>query len=103
MSQPQSLKDYYQKLETDLQNREHEGLLRQIPNFSGTDFTSNDYLNYSQDAELIKAVSQGIQKYGVGTPASRLLHSGASFIQSVEQSLADFSRRKKICGRDSEH
>ncbi len=52
------------------------------------DLCSNDYLCLSQHAELIAALKEGIDKYGAGSTASRLIRGHRDVFAALEQKFA---------------
>lgn len=53
-------------------------------------FCSNDYLSLAADPAVIKAATDAIVKWGVGSGASRLVSGTSSLHVELEQALADF-------------
>lgn len=62
---------------------EHDG--REFLNFS-----SNDYLGLATSAELIAALQEGVERYGAGSGASRLVCGSLRPHADLEAALADF-------------
>jgi 8-amino-7-oxononanoate synthase len=58
---------------------------REVVNFS-----SNDYLGLSNSDELKAAFIEGIERYGAGSGASRLVCGGSQPHQRLERALAEF-------------
>jgi len=58
------------------------------------DFSSNDYLNLSSHPEIIKAASNALQKYGLGSGASRLLSGTYMPHKKLEERIAKFKRAR---------
>lgn len=52
------------------------------------DFSSNDYLGLSQHPRLIQAAQEGVENYGVGSTASRLISGTTPAHHSFEERLA---------------
>ena len=75
---------FVESLAKGLESRKDSGLLRTLQINSGLDFTSNDYLGYSQCSQLKLAVQQAVAEFGVGCGASRLLRGNHSFIETTE-------------------
>ena len=86
---------FTESLQQGLNARQESGLLRTLQNNSGLDFTSNDYLGYSQCPDLKEAVRQAVTEFGVGCGASRLLRGNHPFIEEAERCLAQFSNRER--------
>jgi 8-amino-7-oxononanoate synthase len=53
-------------------------------------FSSNDYLGLANDPELIQSARQALERYGVGSGASRLICGSLAPHRELEQVLADF-------------
>lgn len=53
-------------------------------------FSSNDYLGLAQSPELKSAATAAIEKFGVGSTASRLLCGGSSAHRGLESKAAEF-------------
>lgn len=56
-------------------------------------FCSNDYLGLANHPELINALSEGAQQYGVGSGASHLISGHSQAHELLEKQLASFQRR----------
>jgi 8-amino-7-oxononanoate synthase len=56
-------------------------------------FCSNDYLGLANHPDLVKALAEGGQKYGVGSGASHLISGHSMAHEVLEQKLAGFQRR----------
>ena len=55
-------------------------------------FCSNDYLGLANHSEIAKALSEGAQKYGVGSGASHLISGHSITHDLLEKRLASFQR-----------
>ena len=55
-------------------------------------FCSNDYLGLANHPELIKALSEGGEKYGVGSGASHLISGHSIAHELLEKQLASFQK-----------
>lgn len=53
-------------------------------------FSSNDYLGLANDAEVIEAGREALQRHGVGAGASRLVTGDSDAHRALERALADF-------------
>ena len=93
----------FTKLQTELDDRTAQGLLRRrrmlesaqgvrisVDGKSYLSFCSNDYLGLANHPQLIAALQQGAQQFGVGSGASHLVSGHFSSHQALEQALADF-------------
>lgn len=56
-------------------------------------FCSNDYLGFANHPELIMALTQGAEKYGVGSGASHLISGHSVAHQLLETRLAEFQQQ----------
>lgn len=54
-------------------------------------FSSNDYLGLANHPDLIQAVCEGAQQYGVGAGASHLIHGHSAAHHLLEEALAEFT------------
>lgn len=82
-------------LTTFLKARQDMGCLRELRVYEGLlDFQSNDYLGMAKNPDLHAAIQKGMgqgQAYGWnGASGSRLISGNTRFLESLEQSLADF-------------
>ncbi len=87
-----------QKLLARLNERESKNALRKLEVPDGLiDFCSNDYLGFAQSSELrqrIESLQIDSVKNQVGSGASRLISANNSFVESIEQKVADFTGAK---------
>ncbi|MDA7916119.1 8-amino-7-oxononanoate synthase [Verrucomicrobia bacterium] len=67
-----------------------QGARVQIEGRELINFSSNDYLGLADSAELKGAAIEAIEKYGVGSGASRLICGGMSPHVELEDALADW-------------
>jgi len=58
-------------------------------------FCSNDYLGFANHPEIIDALKQGVDKYGVGSGASHLVCGHNEAHRKLEERLADFTGRQR--------
>jgi 8-amino-7-oxononanoate synthase len=93
----------FTQLHQELDERAALGLLRRrrvlqspqgvhitVDGHSYLSFCSNDYLGLAQHPQLIAALQQGAQQYGVGAGASHLVSGHFASHHELEQALADF-------------
>jgi 8-amino-7-oxononanoate synthase len=93
---------------TRLEDISAQGLLRKhrtidgpqgpVININGRDilnFCSNDYLGLASHPALIASVKQGVERYGVGGGASRLVCGNSSAHTRLEERLAQFTGRER--------
>lgn len=82
------LKDFYHSLSKELTKREEKSLLRSLKLTEGIDFSSNDYLGLSGDPRILDALREGIQIYGAGSTASRLIRGHRNSFEELEFSFS---------------
>ncbi len=70
------------------------GCYRALTNRVGIDFSSNDYLGFSQDEVLRRQVYTQIQELPLGSSASRLLRVNFDLFERTEEKLAQFCSRE---------
>jgi 8-amino-7-oxononanoate synthase len=93
----------FTELQNELNERATQGLLRRrrslatpqgvritVDGKAYLSFCSNDYLGLANHPQLIAALQQGAQQFGVGSGASHLVSGHFDAHQSLEQTLADF-------------
>jgi 8-amino-7-oxononanoate synthase len=73
----------------------HQGPLISINGREVLNFCSNDYLGLAGHPALIASVKQGVERYGVGSGASRLVCGNSSAHDRLEERLAQFTGREK--------
>lgn len=64
------------------------GFARQEDNVSFLDFSTNDYLNLSQNSQVINAATQASLRYGCGATGSRLLSGNLALYEEFEERIA---------------
>lgn len=57
-------------------------------------FSSNNYLNLSQEESVIKSAQQHLEKYGTGSQASRLITGTFPIHEDLEKRLAEFKNKE---------
>ncbi|TGJ99246.1 8-amino-7-oxononanoate synthase [Leptospira semungkisensis] len=57
---------------------------------TGLDFCSNDYLGLSQNPKLLEALKEGIDLYGAGSTASRLVRGHRSVFEELESEFSNW-------------
>jgi 8-amino-7-oxononanoate synthase len=96
----------YAELQRELDERAALGLLRKRQVLQGPQsphivigeksylaFCSNDYLGLSNHPQLIAALQQGAEQYGVGAGAAHLVSGHSAAHHQLEQALAKFVRK----------
>jgi len=58
-------------------------------------FCGNDYLGLSRHPEIIRATTEALEKYGVGSGAARLISGTSDLHTKLEHALARFKKREK--------
>jgi 8-amino-7-oxononanoate synthase len=94
-------------IEEFLNRRNKEGLLRIlrpasyrkggkicIGNSKYIDFSSNDYLGFSNHSKLIEAAKDALTKYGTGSSASRLLSGDLDIHHELEDAIARLKKKE---------
>lgn len=78
-----------QYIQSKLQQRQSENNFRSLTLKQGlVDFTSNDYLGLSRNAELHKTVLEEVKNLPLGSTGSRLLSGNSQYVQDLETYLA---------------
>ena len=77
-------------LRTIISRSSPQGPLIRIDKKKYLNFSSNDYLGLSGNPELIQAVHDSLQKYALGSGASRLLAGGSMLHKKLEERIARF-------------
>jgi len=72
-----------------------QGPLIRINGREVLNFCSNDYLGLAGHPALIASVKEGVEQYGVGGGASRLICGNSSAHARLEERLAQFTGREK--------
>ena len=93
----------FSSLSKELETRADQGLLRRRRSLASAQgvcitvdgkpylsFCSNDYLGLASHPQVIAALQQGAQQYGVGAGASHLVSGHFSAHHELEQALAEF-------------
>ncbi|MCB1142384.1 MAG: 8-amino-7-oxononanoate synthase [Leptospiraceae bacterium] len=78
------------RISSELNHLREIGRYRELKSPSGIDFSSNDYLNLSRDPDLKNAMKEGIDLYGLGSTASRLIRGHRDIYESLEEKMANF-------------
>src|SRR3712207_2923507 len=81
-------------LQQRLESLERSGCQRSLSRRQGIDFSSNDYLGFSQDEGLKKRVLAAANLFPLGASASRLLRGHLEIFEKVEGMLAEFCSRE---------
>lgn len=81
-------------LESRLQAARDSHHYRELRYPRGLDFSSNDYLNFSQDEELQENIQLALKHCPAGASASRLIRGNLELFTSIEAQLAEF------CGQE---
>ena len=58
------------------------------------DFSSNDYLGYAWDEQLIAIGKEALDTYGTGSTGSRLLTGDQALFHELESAVADFKNKE---------
>ncbi len=97
-----------EKLKSDLAQRHADHLYRSRQTIDGPqgariiidgkkylNFSSNDYLGLANHPDVIKALQQGAEKYGVGSGAAHLISGHSMAHHVLEEELANFTGRQR--------
>ncbi len=95
-------------LKKDLQSLHQQSLYRQRKTTDGPQqvhlqsngkkvlsFCSNDYLGLANHPDVIKALKQGVDTYGVGSGAAHLVSGHSRAHHELEEALADYTGRSR--------
>ncbi|RZQ56025.1 glycine C-acetyltransferase [Pseudidiomarina tainanensis] len=96
--------DFYQQLETQLEELKNEGLYKNERIILGDqdaeievgdgesvlNFCANNYLGLANNAELIKAAKQGLDEHGFGTASVRFICGTQDIHKTLEAKLSNF-------------
>lgn len=58
-------------------------------------FCHNDYLGLSKHPEVIRAFEEGVQKFGAGSGAARLISGNTKIFEQLEERLAGFKKKER--------
>lgn len=83
----ESISDAIQKK---LEFTKSKNRFRTLKNPHGIDISSNDYLCLSQHPKLIAALKEGIDRYGAGSTASRLIRGNRDIFTKFETEFSSF-------------
>lgn len=89
------MKQFPTLLKERLQKLDEAQCRRRLSLRSGIDFSSNDYLGFSEDPELRSLAQRSLEMVPLGASGSRLLRGHLSVFEEAEKVLAEF------CGRES--
>lgn len=79
-----------QSIDKELKKRIDKNLFRTLRTHSGVDFCSNDYLGLANHPNLKKSLIVGIEKYGCGSTASRLVRGHYKVVEDFELEFSQF-------------
>ena len=101
------MSDIERAFENFLHKRENNNLKRQLIAVSRktvrnirvcgkeyVNFSGNDYLGLTFNKDIIQAVADGVEKYGVGANASRLITGNLDIYERVEDKIAAFKQKE---------
>lgn len=77
-------------LSTELTNIRSKNRFRSVKLPLGIDLSSNDYLCLSQSREIKNALKEGIEIYGAGSGASRLIRGHRDIFEKTEKKFANW-------------
>ena len=95
------------ELSEEIANIKQKGLYRSLKEIEPTEngcgtwdrrkilnFASNNYLGIANDLRLVEAAKTALDKYGVGTGASRLISGTSSYHTELEERIAAFKNQE---------
>ena len=79
-----------------LEERRSTGSLRCLKELNGVDFSSNDYLGFARNQNLIDKINKvyACTSQHMGSTGSRLLSGNSSFVEEIEIGLANFFKEE---------
>lgn len=91
MQETQSSKlPFFSELPAIFSRLESQNRIRTLDPPSGLDLCSNDYLGLSTHPEVIQALKEGIDIYGAGSTASRLVRGHRTVFEELENDFSDW-------------
>ncbi|MEI7011715.1 8-amino-7-oxononanoate synthase [Leptospira licerasiae] len=91
MQETQSSKlPFFSELPAFFSRLESQNRIRTLDPPSGLDLCSNDYLGLSTHPEVIQALKEGIDIYGAGSTASRLVRGHRTVFDELENDFSDW-------------
>ncbi len=81
---------FRKEFESELENIRKKNLYRTLSLPHSRDFSSNDYLNLSKHPEIIQSFKEGIDNYGLGSTASRLIRGHRDSFENAEKNFAEW-------------
>ncbi|GGO88921.1 8-amino-7-oxononanoate synthase [Marinobacterium nitratireducens] len=99
----------FDELRAELEQRQSASLYRRrrvLESAQGTEvqvdgrrylaFCSNDYLGLANHPEVIRAMHEGAERFGVGGGASHLVNGHSAAHHALEEALAEFTGRERV-------
>lgn len=83
---------FYQELPAFFSRLELQNRVRSLDPPFGIDFCSNDYLGLSSHPEIIQSLKEGLDLYGAGSTASRLVRGHREIFERLENIFSDWIR-----------
>ncbi|TGL59578.1 aminotransferase class I/II-fold pyridoxal phosphate-dependent enzyme [Leptospira sarikeiensis] len=87
---PSTKLPFFSELPAFFSRLESQNRIRTLDPPSGLDFCSNDYLGLSSHPKLIESLKQGIDLYGAGSGASRLVRGHRTVFEELEVLFSDW-------------
>ncbi|PJZ68588.1 8-amino-7-oxononanoate synthase [Leptospira perolatii] len=81
---------FYEELPAFFSRLESQDRVRTLREPQGLDLCSNDYLGLSKHPEIIQSLKEGIDLYGAGSTASRLVRGHRSIFQKLEEEFSSW-------------
>ncbi|MCG6167912.1 aminotransferase class I/II-fold pyridoxal phosphate-dependent enzyme [Leptospira sanjuanensis] len=81
---------FIQKASSVLESLKRDFLFRTLEVPSGVDLSSNDYLALTKHPKLIQSIKEGLDLYGAGSGASRLVSGHRDSFEAAEEACSDW-------------
>lgn len=78
------------RIDSEMESIKRKNLFRSLRLQSGFDFSSNDYLGLSQNLILKEKMKEGIEIFGLGSTASRLIRGHREVYEELELKFAEW-------------
>ena len=81
---------FYSDVEKFFVKQKQSNRIRTLEEGGGIDLCSNDYLCLSENSELKAALVEGVEKYGAGSTASRLIRGHRNVFHELEEKFSEW-------------
>jgi 8-amino-7-oxononanoate synthase len=86
---------FQERILAELADLKEKNRFRSLKEPLGIDFCSNDYLKLSSHPKLIQSLKEGIDLYGAGSTASRLIRGHRVVFEELESQFADYIKSEE--------